>query len=74
MLAELGKPVSAAGVAARYAGVLDGFVMDEADAGESSAVAVPVLRTPVLMRDLADRDRLARVVLEFADGLGRREP
>jgi len=75
IMAELGIPVSAAAVARHYAGLLDGFVLDERDAKEAERIAVPVRITDTLMQDLSDRERLARVVLEFAatlraDGVG----
>ena len=59
-LAHAGHPVTAAGIAAVYDGVLDGLVADE------DVPALPVLRTDVLMPDAAGRERLARETLEFA--------
>jgi LPPG:FO 2-phospho-L-lactate transferase len=55
-----GHPVSAAGVAAYYAGVIDGLVCDEAVDG------LPVLQTDVLMEGEPGRRRLAEQALEFA--------
>ena len=66
MMQELGAAPSAAAVAARYAGLVDIFVADEAD----GAIAVPpgmaLVTAPTLMQSLEDRERLARVVLEAA--------
>ncbi len=71
IMAELGIPVSAAAVAGHYEGLLDGFVLDERDAGDAAGIAVPVRIADTLMRDLADRERLARTALEFAATLAR---
>jgi LPPG:FO 2-phospho-L-lactate transferase len=58
-----GQPLSSEGIAATYAGVIDGLVADEPTAG------VPVLETDVLMSTPADRRRLADETLNFALGL-----
>jgi len=62
-LAWAGQPVSAAGVAARYDGLLDGIVADE------PVPVLPVLETDLLMADAAGRARLARETLGFAEAL-----
>ncbi len=69
MMTELGLDPSAAGVAERYGDLLDGYVLDEIDAG--SVNGLPVFVTRTLMKTLADRESLARVVLEAADSIGR---
>ncbi|MGH2455759.1 MAG: 2-phospho-L-lactate transferase [Candidatus Limnocylindria bacterium] len=66
MLASLGHEVSARGVARLYAGIVDRFVIDEADAelGPSIALldmAVSVL--PTVMRTDADRAALATEIV-----------
>ena len=69
MFRELGLEPTALAVARRYADLLDGFVMDRADAGQRADVErmnMRVLVTDTLMRDPADRARLAREALEFA--------
>lgn len=64
-LAWAGQPLSAAGVVGHVgAGLLDGVVCDEGEAG-----GLPVLRTDTLMADAAGRRRLAREVLAFAEAL-----
>jgi LPPG:FO 2-phospho-L-lactate transferase len=68
-MAELGLAVSNEAIAAHYRGVIDGLVVDEADAADREKVDLPVLVTRTLMRDIADRERLARDVIAFADGL-----
>ena len=45
MMAELGSPVSARAVAEHYGGLLDGFVLDAADADEAAAIDLPCLAT-----------------------------
>jgi LPPG:FO 2-phospho-L-lactate transferase len=75
MLRSLGHQVSAAGVARIYEGVLDGFVIDRVDGGEEasiSALGMHVLATDTVMRDEADRERLAREALRFCWRLGAR--
>ena len=63
-MAWLGRPLSAAGVAAAYDGLLDGMVADEPVAG------LPHLACDTLMADAAGRRRVAGDVLRFAEGLG----
>ena len=73
MMTELGLNPSAAGVAARYGDLLDGYVLDEIDAGSVQGIqGVPVFTTQTLMNTLADRENLARFVLEAADRIGRK--
>jgi LPPG:FO 2-phospho-L-lactate transferase len=69
MMAELGTKPSAAAVAKRYGDLLDGYVMDAADAGEAAHVAPRVTLASTLMTNLPEREQLARVVLEAADAL-----
>lgn len=71
MMAELGLEPSAATVARHYEGLIDAFVVDEADAGLAIA-GMQVAATPTLMRNLDDKQRLARFVLGLADGLAAR--
>lgn len=69
MMTELGLSVDAGTVAAHYRDILDGYVIDTADAGLADRLDVPVAVMPTLMRCLADRENLARAVLDFADAL-----
>ncbi|HEX5396001.1 MAG TPA: 2-phospho-L-lactate transferase [Candidatus Limnocylindria bacterium] len=69
MLASLGHESTALGVARLYAGLVDRFVLDEADAALAPAVealgmAVDVL--PTVMHSDADRAAVGRAVLELA--------
>jgi LPPG:FO 2-phospho-L-lactate transferase len=59
-LAWAGHPLTAEGIAAHYAGVIDRLVADE------RADSVPTLVTDVEMRDAAGRARLAAETLAFA--------
>jgi len=72
MLTDLGFEASAAGVAALYQGLADGFVIDRVDADQQEPIVargMRVLVTDTIMRDEADRQRLAREVLAFANEL-----
>jgi LPPG:FO 2-phospho-L-lactate transferase len=69
IMTELGMPPSATAVAARYGDLLDGYVMDIGDAQEAAGVKPRVTLTHTLMTSLAERESLARVVLEAADEL-----
>ena len=72
MMREQGLEVSALGVARHYAGLVDGFVLDEADAGltaEVRALGMTPFVTDSIMRDKAGRKRLAVEVLEFVESL-----
>lgn len=74
MLKTLGHDVSATGVAALYAGLIDGFVIDEQDrsqAAQIEAEGVRVLVTQTIMGDAADRRRLAEEILTFGRSLAR---
>jgi LPPG:FO 2-phospho-L-lactate transferase len=64
-LRALGRPLSAAGVASLYAGLLDGMVADPEDPGPAPEGA-RLLTRPTVMADKASRRRLAEDVLAFA--------
>jgi len=75
MMAELGVPVTAVGVAGHYAaeypGLVDHFVIDTADGTLGPAIdrlGMRVTVTATVMRSLDDKRRLARAVLELAGG------
>jgi LPPG:FO 2-phospho-L-lactate transferase len=55
-----GQPVSSAGIAAIYDGLIDGLVADERTEG------VPMLESDVTMQDAASRRRVAEATLGFA--------
>jgi len=62
-MAATGVPASTEGIAACYAGLIDGLVADE------RADGVPVLQTDTLMHDAESRHRVAAETLQFAEGL-----
>ena len=72
IMAELGVAVSTEAIVAHYRDFIDGLVIDEADAPDRESVDLPVLVTRTLMRDIADREQLARDVVAFANSLRHR--
>lgn len=73
IMTELGLPVTGRTVAEHYGDLVDGFVLDDADAAEAAHLGRPAVATRTLMETLEDRERLARSVLDFASAL-RRHP
>jgi LPPG:FO 2-phospho-L-lactate transferase len=76
MMRELGLPVSPVEIARQYQGLIDGLVIDVADAAQAPAIealgiAVSVQHT--LMSDLPRQQALAEGALGFARGLRRRD-
>ncbi len=71
MMRELGLEVSSAGVAARYGDLLDGYIVDHADADTVGNIGARVTIAKTLMTSLHDRETLARVTLDAADALAR---
>ena len=74
MMAEMDMPSTALAVAEHYGDLLDGFVLDNSDAGQGDAVAalgIQPLVTMTVMQSLEDRVTLAREVLNFAEELRR---
>lgn len=69
MMRELGLEVSAATVAERYRDLLDGYVVDEADG--AGVAGVRVFPASSLMTSLAEKEALARAVLDAADAIRR---
>jgi LPPG:FO 2-phospho-L-lactate transferase len=69
IMAELGAPVSAVGIAQHYAGLVDGLVIDDADAALAPQIAsegIAVKVAPTVMSSPDDRVALARTCLAFA--------
>ncbi len=72
MLETLGHERSAFGVAAMYAGLLDGFVIDHQDRAlvdRIEGLGMRALVTQTMMGDVADRARLAGEVVTFGRSL-----
>jgi LPPG:FO 2-phospho-L-lactate transferase len=63
-----GRPVSAAGVASLYTGVIDAIVVDDRDP-DPPPPGLAVLACPILMEGAGGRRALAERVLEFGRGL-----
>ena len=73
MMAERGIAPSARAIAEHYAGLIDGFVLDEADRGEAAGIAaagIAVEVTATMMTAREEKQALARAVLAFADRIG----
>ncbi len=71
IMGELGIPITSLAVAQHYAGLLDGYVLDECDRAQAAQIGLPTLVTDTLMQSLDDRLRLARETLDFAATLGK---
>ena len=65
MMREMGEMISPLTVVDHYADLLDGFVLDKADAILRDSIDVPVLVTNTVMTDLESKTVLAREVLAF---------
>lgn len=65
MMAELDMPASAAAVARHYEGLIDGFVLDDTDAQQSSEITPPTLVCNTVMDSLQTRIRLAQDCVAF---------
>jgi LPPG:FO 2-phospho-L-lactate transferase len=72
IMAELGIAITNQSIASHYRGLIDGLVIDEADLADRERIDVPVLVTRTMMRDIADRERLAGEVIAFAENLALR--
>jgi LPPG:FO 2-phospho-L-lactate transferase len=72
MMTELGLAVDPLTVAAHYRGLIDGYVMDDADSQMAALLDLPVETTRTLMQNLEDREALARAVLALADRIAAR--
>ncbi len=72
IMAELGAPASAVGIARHYAGLVDGLVIDTIDAALAPQIAaegMAVKVAPTVMSNADDRVALARTALAFAGEL-----
>ena len=69
MMCELGLDVSNRAIERHYGDLVDAWVIDSADAADATGFARSVRVAPTLMRTDADKDALARVVLELAEEL-----
>lgn len=69
IMKELGVSGTNAAIAAHYSGLIDGLVIDSADAQDRGSIDIAVEVMPTLMRDLSDRKHLAQGALDFARSL-----
>lgn len=69
IMPEMGLDISPRGVVRYYAGLLDGFVIDEADRGEEITGEISVLVTRTLMQTDEDKVRLAGELLHWAGSI-----
>src|SRR5262249_9051823 len=69
MIRGLGPQGRGLSVAPPYGDLIDGYVLDHADAASARGLAVPVTLAQTLMRTLADREALAHEVITAADAI-----
>ena len=69
MMRELGLEVSNRAIERHYGDLVNGWIIDSADAADAAGFARPVRVAPTLMRTDADKEALALVVLELAQEL-----
>jgi len=69
IMKELGVAVTCRTIVEHYQGLIDGLVIDDADAADADQVGVRVAVTRTLMRSIDDKRNLARDVLVFAERL-----
>jgi LPPG:FO 2-phospho-L-lactate transferase len=74
IMADLGQPVSATGIAGHYRGLADGLILDSVDASlvaDVTAAGLAATATGTVMTDPAAAAALARAAIAFAGGLAR---
>ena len=69
MMRELGLEVSNRAIERHYGDIVDAWIIDVADAADAVGLDRPVRVAPTLMRTDADKEALARTVLESSGGL-----
>ena len=69
IMQELNVPATARQVALHYGDLLDGFLLDERDAGLHGTLKVPTAAAQSVMVTLGDRMRLAEATLQFLQDL-----
>jgi LPPG:FO 2-phospho-L-lactate transferase len=70
MLEQLGHDVSALGVARMYRDICGTFAIDSVDSAQSAAIealGMEVVVHPTVMRNVEDKEQLARRILQFAE-------
>ncbi|WP_346839468.1 2-phospho-L-lactate transferase [Microbulbifer sp. SAOS-129_SWC] len=72
MMEDMSMPVSAAAVAGYYGSLLDGYILDEADAHQAEEIeslGIKTLVVPTVMQGLQDRIDLAESAVQFSRSL-----
>lgn len=72
IMTELGLPLSIASITDHYRGLIDGFVLDEADRHLAADLGLPAAVAPTIMHTLDDRIGLARATIDFCRTLAAR--
>jgi len=72
IMRELGVPLTPRSVVQHYGALIDAFVLDERDRELACAFDCPVHITNTVMATIADRERLAQEVMQFAASLRAR--
>jgi LPPG:FO 2-phospho-L-lactate transferase len=72
MMREMGAEASARAVAQHYGELLDGYIVDEADASSCRDMDISIVPAQTLMVTLEDREALARTVLMSADAVAEK--
>lgn len=72
IMRELGITPDAAAVARHYAGIIDGFVLDEQDAALAGEIDSTVTLAQTLMQTLDDKIALAKTCISFCETLAGR--
>jgi LPPG:FO 2-phospho-L-lactate transferase len=66
IMQELAIPLTPASIYEHYRGLLDGIIVDSADAQAAASLPIPTFATPTLMSSLEDRLRLAQFAMDCA--------
>ena len=69
LMAELGHAPGNDGIAAFYGDMLDGLLIDRMDRAAAERLKVRTHADDIMMKDAADRERLARLCIEMLDGV-----
>jgi LPPG:FO 2-phospho-L-lactate transferase len=72
MMREMGMEVSARAVGQHYGELLDGYIVEQADAASCRDLDISVVGAQTLMLTLDDREALARAVLMSADAVAEK--
>ena len=73
IMGEFGLQAGCRSIARHYGNLIDGFVLDAADAELASGIDLPVLVTHTIMRTLEDKVALARECLAFCARLAQKQ-